>query len=26
MQGDWEISIEIKAAGKTDTVVVMLTL
>jgi len=26
MQGDWEVSIEIKAAGKTDTVVVMLTL
>jgi len=26
MQGDWEISIEIEAAGKTDTVVVMLTL
>jgi hypothetical protein len=26
MQGDWEISIEIKAGGKTDTVVVMLTL
>jgi len=26
MQGEWEISIEIKAAGKTDTVVVMLTL
>jgi hypothetical protein len=26
MQGDWEISIEIQADGKTDTVVVMLTL
>jgi len=26
MQGDWEISIEIEADGKTDTVVVMLTL
>jgi hypothetical protein len=26
MQGDWEISIEIKAGGRTDTVVVMLTL
>jgi len=26
MQGDWEISIEIAADGKTDTVVVMLTL
>jgi len=26
MRGDWEVSIEIKAAGKTDTVVVMLTL
>jgi len=26
MQGDWEISMEIKAAGKTDTVVVTLTL
>ena len=26
MQGEWEISIEIKAAGKTDTVVVALTL
>jgi len=26
MWGDWEVSIEIKAAGKTDTVVVMLTL
>jgi len=26
MQGEWEISIEIKDAGKTDTVVIMLTL
>jgi hypothetical protein len=26
MGGDWEVSIEIKANGKTDTVVVMLTL
>jgi hypothetical protein len=26
MQGDWEITIEIEAAGKTDTVVVTLTL
>jgi len=26
MQGDWEISIEIEANGKTDTVVVMLSL